>query len=195
MNSDFKKEYSNDDLSIKILMNSQESAEYPVQNQGFEKKEYKSSKLAGINTSMADLGLVTVKNNPPELKLKGLGKPERSDLVTEVLETPPNWLIRWGSTWTLFVLMMILAISWFVQYPDLVKGKMQITSNDLAKTVAARKEGLLDELLVKDGQKVVKNQILGRIHSLAEPTQVAKLKQTLIDIRQSKKGNRKYPTV
>lgn len=186
MNSDFKKEYSNDDLSIKILMNSQESADYPVQNQGFEKKAYKSSNLAGINTNMADLGLVNIKNNTPELKLKGLGKPERSDLVTEVLETPPNWLIRWGSTWTLLVLAMILAISWFAQYPDLLKGKMQITSNDLAKTVTARKEGLLDELLVKDGQKVVKNQILGRIHSLADPTQIAKLKQTMLAIQKSK---------
>jgi multidrug resistance efflux pump len=181
--SNYDKKYTQDHLSMKILNALVDDK--PLGKSGnFEKDNYGGSEVLGINQSIKEL----VGGASPKLKerkLKGLAKADRSDLVKEVLEAPPSWLVKWGSTWTLLVVVMILAISWFVEYPDLVKGSVQITSEDIAKTVNAKKEGLLDEIYVKEGQFVKKNQRIGRMESIAEPQEIARLKSYLLDIQKS----------
>ena len=46
----------------------------------------------------------------------------RSSEVNEVLSQPPSWLVRWGITVFFFVLLILLGVSGFVEYPDLVKA-------------------------------------------------------------------------
>ncbi len=180
-----EKKYSNDSLSIRILNSIQENSENtPLAVSGHLKKEaYEPSQLAGVHQSILELEILTTETKKPALKLKGLNNSERSDLVKEVLETPPSWLIKWGSTWALLVLLAILAISWFVQYPDLVKGTVQLTSNDIAKSVVARKDGLLENIYVKDGEMVLKNQRISRIESVADPLEIEKLKNYLVALQ------------
>ncbi len=180
-----EKQYSNDSLSIKILNSLQENTDNSAlpTSSNLRKEPYEPSKIAGVHESIMDLGIINKDPIKQPLKLKGLTNAERSDLVKEVLETPPSWLIKWGSTWALLVVIGILAISWFVQYPDLVKGKVQVTSNDIAKTVLARKDGLLEDIYVKDGDLVSKNQRLGRIESVANPDEIEKLKTYLLKLQ------------
>ena len=189
-----EKKYSQDGLSMKILdaLNDHKPSENLGQSSNFEKDQYGGSSILGINTSILDLGLIKKEPQKSSLKLKGLtAKAERSDLVKEVLETPPSWLIKWGSTWSLVVVLMILAISWFVEYPDMVKGAVQITSNDVAKAINSRKDGILEELFVKEGEVVTKNQRLGRIESIADPDEINKLKIYLVNLQKSLNSGKK----
>ncbi len=182
MENTYDKKYTQDKLSMRIL--NEPHDEKPLGKSGnFDKDDYGGSEVLGINRSMKEIGLVSQTTPTTERKLKGLGKAERSDLVKEVLEAPPSWLVKWGSTWTLLVILMILAISWFVEYPDLIKGGVQITSQDMAKAVNAKKDGLLDEIYVNEGQMVKKNQRIGRVESLADAAEVEKLKVYLLDIQ------------
>jgi multidrug efflux pump subunit AcrA (membrane-fusion protein) len=182
MENSYDKKYTQDKLSMRILNGPHD--EKPLGKSGnFEKDNYAGSEVLGINKSIKDLGLAEQRNQNTERKLKGLGKAERSDLVKEVLEAPPSWLVKWGSTWTLIVVLMILAISWFVEYPDLVKGAVQITSEDIAKPVNAKKDGLLEEIYAKEGQMVKKHQRIGRIESIADPSEIDKLKVYLLGIQ------------
>lgn len=186
--NNYDKKYTQDHLSMRILDASGDDK--PLgKSSNFEKDHYSGSEVLGINQSIKDLvGKIPAK--PQERKLKGLGKADRSDLVKEVLEAPPSWLVKWGSTWTLLVVIMILAISWFIEYPDLVKGAVQITSEDIAKAVNSKKEGLLDEIYVKEGQFVKKNQRIGRMESIANPQEVEKLKTYLLDIQREITNNK-----
>lgn len=182
MENSYDKKYTQDKLSMRILNSPHDDK--PLGKSGnFEKDNYGGSEVLGINKSIKDLGLVGQKTQNTERKLKGLGKAERSDLVKEVLEAPPSWLVKWGSTWSLIVVLMILAISWFVEYPDLVKGAVQITSEDIAKPVNAKKDGLLEEIYAKEGQMVKKHERIGRIESIADPTEIERLKVYLLGIQ------------
>jgi hypothetical protein len=110
MENSYNKKYTQDNLSMRILNASHD--EKPLGKSGnFEKDNYGGSEVLGINKSIKDIGFETQTTHSTERRLKGLKKAERSDLVKEVLEAPPSWLVKWGSTWTLLVVLMILAIS------------------------------------------------------------------------------------
>ncbi len=148
-------------------------------------QDFQPERTPGISTPISELSGLK-KEEKHKRQLKGLSESKRSDLVEEVLQSPPNSLIRWGSTWILVILFMLLAISWFVEYPDLVKGKLQVVSDNMAKTVIAKKEGLLEKLNVKDNELVKKGQVLGKVESLADEADVYRLKAWLANFEKTK---------
>jgi multidrug efflux pump subunit AcrA (membrane-fusion protein) len=99
----------------------------------------------------------------------------RSSEVDEVLSQPPSWLIQWGITVFFFVLLVLGFVGWFVKYPVLVKGNLQIIGDDFPKSVNAKSDGKLVKLLVKEGQTVTKYQHLGYLESTANVEEVLAL--------------------
>ncbi|WP_435354236.1 HlyD family secretion protein [Emticicia sp. SJ17W-69] len=96
----------------------------------------------------------------------------RSFEVNEILSKPPAWLIRWGITIFFFVLILMLAVTWFVRYPDLVRGNLKIVSQNLPKSVIAKTDGKLVKLLVNDGQTVQEGQKIAFFESTANHKEV-----------------------
>lgn len=96
----------------------------------------------------------------------------RSSEVNEVLSKPPTWLIRWGITIFFFVLLLMLAVTWFVRYPDLVRGNLKIVSQNLPKSVIAKTDGKLVKLLATDGQIVQQGQKIAYLESTANHDEV-----------------------
>ena len=47
-----------------------------------------------------------------------------SEEIQDILGKAPSYLVRWGITVIFFVLMVIFLISWFVKYPDIIKGNI-----------------------------------------------------------------------
>lgn len=52
----------------------------------------------------------------------------RSEEVQEILTRAPNWMIRWGSALFLGLIILLLAISWFLEYPDIIPSQAIITT-------------------------------------------------------------------
>lgn len=96
----------------------------------------------------------------------------RSSEVNEVLSKPPAWLIRWGITVFFFVLVLMLAVTWFIRYPDLVSGSLKIVSQNLPKSVIAKTEGKIVRLLTTDGQIVKEGQRIAFLESTANHEEV-----------------------
>ena len=96
----------------------------------------------------------------------------RSSEVNEVLSKPPAWLIRWGITVFFFVLLLMLAVTWFIRYPDLVSGNLKIVSQNLPKSVIAKTDGKLVKLLANDGQMVQEGQKIAFLESTANHEEV-----------------------
>lgn len=96
----------------------------------------------------------------------------RSSEVNEVLSKPPAWLIRWGITVFFFVLVLMLAVTWFIRYPDLVSGSLEIVSQNLPKSVIAKTDGKLVKLLTTDGQTVKEGQRIAFLESTANHEEV-----------------------
>ncbi|MBS1665344.1 MAG: hypothetical protein JST68_30150 [Bacteroidetes bacterium] len=87
--------------------------------------------------------------------------------VQTIMSTPPVWIVRWG-TLSLFLLMAVtLFISWFIRYPDIVRGNFVLTSSQPAVKMVSMATGRL-KLLVGDKDSVRRGQVMGFIENTAD---------------------------
>jgi multidrug resistance efflux pump len=92
----------------------------------------------------------------------------RSEAVQEILGTPPNWLVQWGTTVVLLGFCLLMCVAWFVRYPDVVvSDKLSITTADPPVEVVARSDGRVALLLVEDTTVVGERQALAVLQNTA----------------------------
>ncbi|MEO9571161.1 MAG: HlyD family efflux transporter periplasmic adaptor subunit [Polaribacter sp.] len=103
----------------------------------------------------------------------------RSEEVQEILSYVPNWMIRWGNTLFLLLIIMLLFITWFVKYPDVIASQVMITTINPPEKVYANSPGKFDAILVKDGDSVKTNKGLAIIENSALYKDVFLLKRVL----------------
>lgn len=104
----------------------------------------------------------------------------RSEDVQEILSAVPNWMIRYGNMLILGLIIMLLIISWFVKYPDVIAAEAMITTQIPPQKEYARTTGDISAILVNDSDLVHKNQPLAIIENTANHQDVYVLK-TIID--------------
>ncbi len=100
----------------------------------------------------------------------------RSEDVQEILSKVPHWMIRWGNVLFLALILMLIVISWFIKYPDIISAEALITTKIPPQKEYANITGKLDTILVEDNQKVLKEQPLAIIENTANYKDVYKLK-------------------
>lgn len=103
----------------------------------------------------------------------------RSEEVREILGTPPNWLIRRGMLVISLVILGLLVLCWFFRYPDIIRARVVIHSQNPPYTVFSKATGKLDHLLVTDHQPVRKGELLGIIENPADYEDVYQLMNQL----------------
>lgn len=107
----------------------------------------------------------------------------RSEEVQEILTRIPHWMVRWGSLLFLFIFLMVLAFSWFIKYPDIIKGKATITTKITPQKIYSQNNGKLDTILIKNNQLVKRNSKLAIIENSANFEDVFLLKSILANIK------------
>ncbi|MEP0265011.1 HlyD family efflux transporter periplasmic adaptor subunit [Dokdonia sp.] len=103
----------------------------------------------------------------------------RSEEVQEILTQAPNWMIQWGSALFLGLIIMLLVISWFIRYPDIIPSEAIITTQIPPQKEFAKSTGRFSAILVEDNQEVTKGQILAVIENTANYEDIYKLKSVL----------------
>ena len=78
----------------------------------------------------------------------------RSDEVQEILSHIPNWMIRWGITLIFGLIMMLVFMTWFIRYPDIIKGEAIITTDNPPIKVVSRAEGKLIKFFKHDNEDI-----------------------------------------
>ncbi len=63
----------------------------------------------------------------------------RSGAVSEILSRRPGFLARWALVIFLSVLLLLLSITWFIQYPDIVEARARLTSVNAPKLLFVKK--------------------------------------------------------
>ncbi len=112
----------------------------------------------------------------------------RSEEVQEILTKIPHWMIRWGSVLFLLLIVMLLLISWFVKYPDVIPSQAIITTQIPPQKEYAKITGKLNHILVKDTQLVNPDQPLAIIENTANYKDVFLLKSIIDTIRVNSKS-------
>ena len=96
----------------------------------------------------------------------------RSDEVQEILSTVPNWMIRWGITLIFGLIVMLVFISWFIKYPDVIEGQAVITTTEPPAKLVSKTSGYLEALYFKDNSTIKKGDIIAEITNPTNKTSI-----------------------
>lgn len=111
----------------------------------------------------------------------------RSEEVQEILTSVPNWMIRWGNTLLLIIIFILLAITWFVKYPDIINAQAVVTTQVPPQKEYTNTTGNIDTLFVFDNQIVFPNSPLAIIENTANYKDVFYLKSIIDTLKFSNK--------
>ena len=107
-----------------------------------------------------------------------------SEEVQEIITAVPSWILRRGITLIFGILLAIMGVSAFIQYPDVVKTTLKVNSLNAPKGVLVRQTGKIITLLAKEGETIKQNQSLAFMESTANHSDVLKLHEMLVQISQ-----------
>ena len=106
----------------------------------------------------------------------------KSEVLNEVLSTPPSWLTRSGNTLFFLVIVLILSLSYVISYPDELQGDVTIFNNRPPIEFQNAIYGKLVSLQVHDHQEVKKNQILAQFNNAVNPKEINIMKLYLNEL-------------
>ena len=103
----------------------------------------------------------------------------RSEEVQEILSKMPSWVIRQGSTVFLFLILLVLCMSWVIKYPDTIQTATLITTQIPPQKEFARTTGKLDSIYVEASNIVNNNTVLAVLENPANTEDIYYLKSIL----------------
>ena len=111
---------------------------------------------------------------------------DMQDIITKV----PSWILRWGITLFFGILVLIIGLSAFIRYPDVVNAKLEIQSPNSPKPIVSTISGKLVKLLVAENEIVKSGQPLAYLESTANHEKVLNLLTNLMQIQQQALKNK-----
>ncbi len=116
---------------------------------------------------------------------------DHSNEIDEIISNKPPFIVRWGTVFFFFLLLLIGLISWFIPYPDIVTTKAKLTSVNAPKTIVCKTDGKLVKLKIKDNDIIQAGGIIGFIESTSDHEQVLALSANIdtLAVRFSKNNN------
>jgi len=88
--------------------------------------------------------------------------------MQEVMSEIPGRFLKWGLFLFFAIILAILAVSWFISYPDIVTAPVTLTTYNSPASLIARSGGTITGLFVKNEDKVAVNQPLALIGNQAK---------------------------
>lgn len=113
----------------------------------------------------------------------------RSSAVTEILGQAPNWVVRWGITVVLFIIVLLLTAAALISYDDVIPARITITTLDPPVYIKARSTGKISQLLVGPDETVKRGQLLAIIENTAVLNDVDRAKNLLEEVESRVEDN------
>lgn len=90
----------------------------------------------------------------------------RSEAVQEILTRIPNWIVRWGITLILGLIVLLIAMAWLIKYPDVIQGPTTLTTQRPPVKLVTQASGAIRQLYVADNTWI---QAASPIAEIANP--------------------------
>lgn len=103
----------------------------------------------------------------------------QSEAVVSLINTEPSFIVRRGISILFSFLVLVLVLSCFVRYPDIVVANARIITVNGPKAVLSKQSGRIVKLIQQEGQRIKQNQELFYIESLADHQTVLRLEKIL----------------
>ena len=112
----------------------------------------------------------------------------RSEEVQEILTKVPHWMICWGNVLFLILILLLVALSWIVKYPDVVASEVIITTENPPQKEYAKVTAKIDTIFVRDSEPVHNKQPLAILENTANYKDVFYLKSIMDSIQIQKQS-------
>lgn len=99
-----------------------------------------------------------------------------SEEVDEILSRPPSWMLRWGLSAMLVLIIMFIIGTYYISYPNVISANCTITTEKSPITLKAFCTGRVDTIFVEDGAEVQAGSVIALIESPEKYEDVLKLK-------------------
>ena len=109
--------------------------------------------------------------------------------IQEILGTPPRWILRFGTLIFFIVIVVLIWLSYWIQYPDVVVSEIIVSFNDPPSKLISPKSGYLNKLHAVHNQKVKKGQLLISYNSEANYQDVLSLYEKLLQVKQTNQSS------
>lgn len=103
-----------------------------------------------------------------------------SEEVQEILGHRPAWILRWGITVIILILVGIILACYYVKYPQTVMASITLTSDNPPSDLGAKSTGILDSVYVADGEIIKKGQVLALIANSASLNDIVIVEELLV---------------
>ena len=90
----------------------------------------------------------------------------RSDEVQEIISSIPKWIIRWGITLVFAIIVLLLAVSWFVKYPDVITGSASLTTTSPPIKLINKNSGEIESIFFEENDEVKKGDVILSMNNL-----------------------------
>src|SRR5690606_4058177 len=112
--------------------------------------------------------------------------------VRDVLSHPPKAIFKWGNTILFGFVIILMTLSWFIKYPDIVQTEIVITTQIPPEKLIAKTSGRIEKILIEDRQKVSEKTPLAIIENPANYKDVFFLK-TIVDTIKVNNSDFEFP--
>lgn len=113
----------------------------------------------------------------------------RSESMNQLLAHPPSWIVRSGNGLFLMVILLVIGLSWLIEYPDEITGEVTVSTSESPIELTNQLYVQLKHLSVEDGQKVTKNQVLAQFDNQADTEDIRLAEKYLLLLSNRKKTN------
>jgi multidrug resistance efflux pump len=111
----------------------------------------------------------------------------RSEEVQEILTKLPSNMLRYGNALFLILIVLLLFISWWVKYPDIIVSQGIITTQVPPQKEYSKIHSTIQHLLVINDQEVETGELLAVLQNAANYEDVLLLEQVLDTVSYDKK--------
>lgn len=116
----------------------------------------------------------------------------KSEPMNEMLSKPPSWIVRSGNSLFFFIILLVLSLSWIIEYSDEIKGEALVTTNQPPIEIINQSYAQLIAINVKSEQKVKKGQLLIQFDNKAAKKDIEFITTYLSELKLEE--NKQIPT-
>ncbi len=94
----------------------------------------------------------------------------------------PSWILRWGLSWTFVFFCVLILVSGFIKFPDIVPAKAEITTINPPAHLVSHVNGKIKKVLKREGEKTIPNEALVLLESTIKWDDIKILENKLLSV-------------
>ena len=102
--------------------------------------------------------------------------------MNEMLSHPPKWIVRSGSGIFLIVIIVVIGLAWFIQYPDEMSGEVVVTTSKAPIELTNQTFIQLKSLDATENEIVQAGDLIAQFDIQANPKDIAHITEYLVEL-------------